>query len=584
MVSCMRQKSRKSKLFAVPALISCSIWATSALAGYIESKQAFERHDYGIAYGQCIGSANTGSSDCQNAIGYLLRFGYGINKDSAEARRWFQLAASKNNEAAQYNLALMLAAGEGGSQDYQQSAKWLLRAAEAGNSKAQANLGTVYSQGIGVESNQEKAVFWWKKAAEQGNPIAQNNLGWALIKGTGVNTNPALGRIWLEKAVSQTGDPEAKALAQNNLLAIPKPDLPKEQSIARTSTDIRVDFTKPDSDGKTTIRLKSNDGSGIQSLRVSGKELGSSSNGSYTVTRYVPIGKTDIEVVAVGENGERFTRNYTIDREGQAIQTALPELDPSRIIESQKRDAVAIIIGAEQYESLPPAEFADHDARSFFDYANKALGVPSKKIMVLTGNKAKRNDILQATRNWLAAEVNDNRTDVFVFYSGHGLASPDGKKRYLLPVDAKTDLLEDTAISQEQLVKIINAQHPRSVTLITDSCYSGVSRTGKSLLASARPIAIYSEAEALPANTTVMSSSSGNQVSVSSPDLGHGLFSYFVMKGLEGDADQNGDRRITAQELYAYVAERVSKEAIRRGAQQTPTLAGTSTRLLTQPR
>jgi hypothetical protein len=346
----------------------------------------------------------------------------------------------------------------------------------------------------------------------------------------------------------------------------------------------RVEFTKPDADGKTTIRLKSNDGSGIQSLRVSGKELGSSSNGAYTVTRYVPIGKTDVEVVAVSENGERFSRIYTLEREGQPTQTVLPELDPSRIIESQKRDAVAIIIGAEQYESLPPAEFADHDARSFYDYANKALGVPSKKIMVLTGNKAKRNDILQATRNWLAAEVNDNRTDVFVFYSGHGLASPDGKKRYLLPVDAKTDLLEDTAISQEQLVKIINAQHPRSVTLITDSCYSGVSRTGKSLLASARPIAIYSESEALPANTTVMSSSSGNQVSVSSPDLGHGLFSYFVMKGLEGDADQNGDRRITAQELYAYVAERVSKEAIRRGAQQTPTLAGTSNRLLTQPR
>lgn len=580
----MRQQFRKHLLVAMSVLFFGSTCVNSALAGYIESKQAFERHDYGVAYAQCIGSANAGNADCQNAIGYLLRFGFGVNKDSAEARRWFQLAASKNNGAAQYNLALMLSGGEGGSQDYQESAKWLLKAAESGNSKAQANLGTVYSQGLGVESNQEKAVFWWKKAAEQGNPIAQNNLGLALIKGTGVNANPALGRLWLDKAASQTADPEAKALAQNNLSALTKSDLPREQPITKSATGLRVEFTKPDSDGKTTIRLKSNDGSGIQSLRVSGKELGSSTNGTYTVTRYVPIGNTDIEVVAIGENGERFTQIYTIDREGQGTQTTLPELDPSRIVESQKRDAVAIIIGAEQYESLPPAEFADHDARSFYDYANKALGVPGKKIMVLTGNKAKRNDILQATRNWLAAEVNDNRTDVFVFYSGHGLASPDGKKRYLLPVDAKTDLLEDTAISQEQLVKIINAQHPRSVTLITDSCYSGVSRTGKSLLASARPIAIYSEAETLPANTTVISSSSGNQVSVSSPDLGHGLFSYFVMKGLEGDADQNGDRRINAQELYAYVADRVSKEAMRRGAQQTPTLAGSPTRLLTQPR
>ena len=579
-----RPQSRTMPRTSFMALVLSALWASSAVAGYIESKQAFQRHDYGVAYSQCIGAANAGNTDCQNAIGYLLRFGYGVNKDSAEARRWFQLAASKNNAAAQYNLALMLAAGEGGNQDYQESAKWLLRAAELGNPKAQANLGTVYAQGLGVESQQEKAVFWWSKAAEQGNPVAQNNLGLALVKGTGVNANPAMGRIWLEKAVSQTADPEAKDLAQKNLAAMPRSEQPKEQAVARSASGLQVEFTKPDSDGKTTIRMKSNDGSGIQSLRLSGKELGSSSNGTYAVTRYVPIGKTDIEVIAIAENGERFSRVYTIDREGQITQTALPELDPSRIIESQKRDAVAIIIGAEQYESLPPAEFADHDARSFYDYANKALGVPGKKIMVLTGNKAKRNDILQATRNWLAAEVNDNRTDVFVFYSGHGLASPDGKKRYLLPVDAKTDLLEDTAISQEQLVKIINAQHPRSVTLITDSCYSGVSRTGKSLLASARPIAIYSESEPLPANTTVISSSSGNQVSVSSPDLGHGLFSYFVMKGLEGDADQSGDRRITAQELYAYVADRVTKEAMRRGAQQTPTLAGASGRALTQPR
>lgn len=555
-----------------------------ASADYIASKSAFERGDYGVAYDQCVAAANAGNSDCQNAVGYLLRFGYGVDKAPQEAKRWFQLASSKNNPAAQYNLAVMLVSDDVKNRDLQESAKWLLRSAEQGHAKAQANLGTVYSQGLGVDVNQETAVHWWQKAADQGNPIAQNNLGWALVKGTGVQADPVMGRIWLERAVAQTSDLDARILAQKNLAAIPRVEPPKEQPVAKGYAGLRVEFTQPDNDGKISIRVRSADGSSIRSLRVSGKELGSSSNGTYTVTRYVPIGKTNVEVVAISDTGARFSRAYVIDREGGSPLAELPELDPSRIVESQKRDAVAIIIGAELYESLPPAEFADHDARSFYDYANKALGVPGRKIMVLTGNKAKRNDILQATRNWLAAEVNDNRTDVFVFYSGHGLASPDGKKRYLLPVDAKTDLLEDTAISQEQLVKIINAQRPRSVTLISDSCYSGVTRTGKSLLVSARPIAIYSEAEPLPANTTVMSSSSGSQMSVSSPALGHGLFSYFVMKGLEGDADQNGDRRITAQELYAYVADRVSREAMRQGTQQTPTIAGASTRVLTLPR
>lgn len=561
-----------------------SLWAQQVFAGYIESKRAFERHDYVVAYNQCIGSANSGNTECQNAVGYLLRFGYGVGKNSVEARRWFELASSKNSAAAQYNLALMLSSGEGGEQDYQEAAKWLQKASERGNPKAQANLGTVYSQGLGVESNQEKAVYWWQNAAEQGNPIAQNNLGWAIVQGRGVSANPELGRIWLERAATQTGDIEARELALKNLASMPRVERVKERALARNEFDLAVDFSKPDTDGKTTIDIKTRDGSGIRSLRVSGKELGSSTNGTYTLTRYIPIGMNDIEINAISESGMKLSKTYTVEREGQATLAALPDLDPSRINESQKRDAVAIVIGAENYESMPPAEFADHDARSFYDYANKALGVPGRRIMVLTGNKARRNDILQATRNWLAAEINENRTDVFVFYSGHGLASPDGKKRYLLPIDAKTDLLEDTAISQEQLVKIINTRHPRSVTLLTDSCFSGVSRSGKSLLASARPIAIYSEIEPLPGNTTVMSSSSGSQISVSSPDLGHGLFSYFVMKGLEGDADQNGDRRITTQELYTYVSEHVSKEAMRHGAQQTPTMAGVSSRILTQPR
>lgn len=574
--------SRKAATMII-SLVS-TVWSTQLMAGYVDSKKAFERHDYGVAYSQCIGAANAGSTDCQNAVGYLLRYGYGVDKDAAEAKRWFQLAASKNNSAAQYNLALMLASGDGGIKDIQEAAKWLLRAAEQGNAKAQANLGTVYSQGIGVETNQEKAVLWWKKAAEAGNPMAQNNLGLALVKGAGTRANQSMGRLWLEKAAAQTGDPIAQALATKNLAAIPTERKNIEKLLAKKQMGLEIESSEPDSDGKTTIRIKSKDGSGLRSMKVSGKELGGSDDGTYVITRYVPIGRTDIEIVAISDNGEKSSRIVSISRAQQIAQQSLPDLDPSRIRETAKRDAVAIIIGAEQYESLPPADFADHDARSFYDYANKALGVPSKKIKVLAGSSAKRNDILHVTRNWLAAEVNQNRTDVYIFYSGHGLASPDGKKRYLLPIDAKTDLLDDTAISQSQLIKIINDQRPNSITLIADSCYSGISRSGSSLLASARPLGIYSESEPMPGNTTVISSSSGSQISVSSSELGHGIFSYFVMKGLEGDADHNGDARITAQELHAFVSERVSKEAMRRGAQQTPTISGVSSRALTHTR
>ena len=57
----------------------------------------------------------------------------------------------------------------------------------------------------------------------------------------------------------------------------------------------------------------------------------------------------------------------------------------------------------------------------------------------------------------------------------------------------------------------------------------------------------------------------------------HGMFSYFVMKGLEGDADNNSDNRITAGELQSYVRENVLQQS---SGTQTPELQGDSNRVL----
>ena len=53
-------------------------------------------------------------------------------------------------------------------------------------------------------------------------------------------------------------------------------------------------------------------------------------------------------------------------------------------------------------------------------------------------------------------------------------------------------------------------------------------------------------------------------------ETGHGLFSYWLMKGMEGGADKNKDRKITAGELHDYVRSNVTR--LRRD--QTPQLKG----------
>ena len=88
---------------------------------------------------------------------------------------------------------------------------------------------------------------------------------------------------------------------------------------------------------------------------------------------------------------------------------------------------------------------------------------------------------------WLPSKIKQNETDLIVFFAGHGLASNDGKELYILPQDSDPDLLSRTALSRTELFQEILKLNPKSVTMFMDTCYSGISRDEKLLLASARP-------------------------------------------------------------------------------------------------
>ena len=78
----------------------------------------------------------------------------------------------------------------------------------------------------------------------------------------------------------------------------------------------------------------------------------------------------------------------------------------------------------------------------------------------------------------------------------------------------------------------------------------------------------------------VLAAASGSQLSSTYEAAQQGLFSYWLMKGLEGDADANKDKKITAGELHDYVSKNVGPMAQRRNRQQDPQLMGDSTRVL----
>ena len=304
--------------------------------------------------------------------------------------------------------------------------------------------------------------------------------------------------------------------------------------------------------------------------------------GSFKVDRYSPNDE-EIKIVAIDKWGNESTKmiKVIVDIKEETVVEKLEPLNPSTIKAKSSGEKVALIIGIENYIEVPKANYANLDAEYFSDYARKVFGVKKQNINLLVDENASFVKTNKALTLWLKSKIKAKQTDLVVFFAGHGLASNDGKELYLLPQDSDPNLLDITALSRTKLFQTIIDLKPKSVTMFLDTCYSGVSRDEQMLLASARPIRIVAdEQEGIPDNFTIFTASQVEQISSGLKEANHGIFSYYLMKGLEGNADANKDKKITNGELLAYMDENVSQKAAELGRPQNPSLAGDPDKVL----
>jgi hypothetical protein len=349
-------------------------------------------------------------------------------------------------------------------------------------------------------------------------------------------------------------------------------------NISRQINLFDVKNTSPNFDGEFLITIKTHPN--INSLKINGEEHGSSKDGTYSIRKFSRAGQeTHFNIEITDTYGNVDAKTIIVSRPVSESKTLVAALNPAQVKKQPERDAVAVIIGIADYKNLPRADFANDDARMFYDYAIRALGVKPENIRLLVDGDADEVGIYRAFKTWLPSRVRAS-TDVYVFYSGHGLPTADGQGLYVLPQRADRDFIDKTAITQAEINAAIQAAKPRSVTVFLDACYSGQARTGETLLASARPVALKAERQLFPDSFTVISASQADQISSSSPDLKHGIFSYYLMRGMEGDADVNRDGKITAGEMHTYLTEQVARQAGMMNRQQVPQLTGDANRVL----
>ena len=113
----------------------------------------------------------------------------------------------------------------------------------------------------------------------------------------------------------------------------------------------------------------------------------------------------------------------------------------------------------------------------------------------------------------------------------------------------------------------------RRKVLIADACYSGSVRRPRNTNREVTK-AIWDESRSTQDEVVVFLSSRDDETSLDSGELENGVFAYFLMEGLKGSCDENGDSFVSLQELFLDVQANVYGYASRRRSEQHPVMYG----------
>jgi WD40 repeat protein len=241
--------------------------------------------------------------------------------------------------------------------------------------------------------------------------------------------------------------------------------------------------------------------------------------------------------------------------------SAPPDVSAPPVVSVGPRENdVAVVIGIERYKQLPRSDYSVADASLVKKYL-LALGFQERNIELLVDDSATFSAMRKTLETWLPNRVKPG-SRLFIYYSGHGAPDAQTGEPYLVPYDGDASYLSDTGYPLERLYTSLGKVPAAEVVVVLDSCFSGSG--GRSVLApGTRPLIVLKEPAVPRTRIAVLSSTESSQISTSSPEVGHGLFTYYFLRALQDGKKSVGD-------IYTYVKPQVEDAAKRRNVTQRP--------------
>lgn len=284
------------------------------------------------------------------------------------------------------------------------------------------------------------------------------------------------------------------------------------------------------------------------------------------------------------EKGEKLARETLSLRPNDSkliklVAMLSVDIDTPLVTKTRNPNAIAVIIGNRDYRRAKSVDYAINDAQTVREYLTKVLGYKEGNVFHI--ENALKSDfelyfgIKANYKGKLYNNVKEGKSDVFVYYSGHGAPGLKDKKGYFVPVEADPQYIELSGYSLDVFYENLSKVPAKSITVVMDSCFSGAN-----IFDNISPMFVEIDNPVIKLkNGIVISSSQGRQVSSWYNEKKHGMFTYFFLKAIHNkNADYDKDDNLTFDEIYNYISDKtegVPYYARRiHGVEQTPTIEG----------
>ncbi len=230
----------------------------------------------------------------------------------------------------------------------------------------------------------------------------------------------------------------------------------------------------------------------------------------------------------------------------------------------------ALIIGISDYAFIKPLKYADQDAGLFMRFLMSPSGgnVPRSNILFIANDSAKCGDITIRAYGWVTARELKKGDRFYIYFAGHGDAMND-KMQFFMAHDANP---KDKNLMNCGAVRVSDfkyafieplIQKGAEVIFIVDACRSNELKGGPDGQKFFRNSIIQEKTGEL-----MLIATGPNQVAFEHKDYGkgHGLFTYYLIEGLIGKADEDGDKDgvVSYTDLKDYVPKQVRLETSRK--------------------